>query len=65
MVEKMSEIFIKINPIIMGKMIKIRKFQKNKQTDQFDFWSIELNEVLDKSLDLMIKTMEKKTKERK
>ena len=55
----MSEIFLKVNPYIMGKMIEIRKLQKNEQTDQFDFWGIELDEVLKKSLELMLKTMKK------
>ena len=55
----MSEIFIKINPYIMKKMFEIQDLQLEKKTDLFYYGMIDLNHVLSKSLELMLKMMKK------
>ena len=56
---KMSEIFIKINLHIMDKMTEIRNLQLDKGTDLFYYRHVELNQLLTKSLEVMMEKMKK------
>ena len=60
-----DKIMIDVKVGVINKILKIQGLQSKEKTDLFYYGLVDWNHILDKSLELMLKSMKKEIEERK